>query len=81
MPKIGYRNAKKTRHVHKDGFKHFVVHNVRELDVLMMQNRTFAAVIGHAVSSKKRKDLVERAQQINVRIVNSNARLRSEENE
>jgi hypothetical protein len=29
MPKIGYGSATKTRHVCPDGFKKFVVHNVK----------------------------------------------------
>ncbi|XP_042502089.1 60S ribosomal protein L32-2-like [Macadamia integrifolia] len=45
MPNIGYGSDKKTRPYLPNGFKKFLVHNVKELEVLMMQNRTYCAEI------------------------------------
>ncbi|CAN6545035.1 unnamed protein product [Malus baccata var. baccata] len=39
MPNIGYGSDKKTRHYLPNKFKKFVVHNVKEVELLMMHNR------------------------------------------
>ncbi|CAM6121376.1 unnamed protein product [Calypogeia fissa] len=81
MPNIGYGSNKKTRHVLPNGFVKFLVHNVADVELLLMHNRKYAAEIAHNVSTLKRKAIVERAAQLNIAMTNGNARLRSQEDE
>ncbi|KAL4837985.1 hypothetical protein H8958_017155 [Nasalis larvatus] len=81
MPNIGYGSNKKTKHMLPSGFRKFLVHNVKELEVLLMCNKSFCAEIAHSVSSKNHKAIVQRAAQLAIRVTNPNAKLCSEDNE
>lgn len=67
MPKIGYGSNKKTRHLLPSGHKELLIHNLSELELLLMHNNKYAAVVAHGVSSKKRIEILERAKILNVR--------------
>ena len=79
MPSIGYGSDRKTRNVHPHGFQTVIVNNVVELEMLMMHNRTYAATIGHSVSTRGRQAIVNRAEQLAVRVTNAAAKLRAED--
>ena len=81
MPKIGYGSNKKTRNMLPNGFYKFVVNNVEELEMLMMHNKKYCAEIAHNVSTRKRKVIVDRADQLGIRVTNARAKLRAEDNE
>ena len=81
MPKIGYGSDKKTRHMLPNGFYKFIVRNSSELDLLLMHNRTYAAQIAHNVGVIKRKQIIERARQLDIKVLNPQTRLREEQDE
>lgn len=78
---IGYGSAKATRHLLPSGFLKFTVNNVKELELLLMHNRKYAAEIAHSVSIRKRKEIVERAAQLNINVTNAAAKTSTEEAE
>lgn len=81
MPKIGYGSNKKTRFMLPNGLKKITISNARELEVLLMNNRTHCAEIAHNVSAMKKKSLVERAKELNVHVTNPNVKVRKAESE
>lgn len=81
MPKIGYGSNSKTRHVLPDGFKKFLVKNVADLELLLMHNRVYSCEIAHNLSSRKRIAIIERARQLDIKVINAGGRVRTAENE
>eukprot|EP01061_Rhynchopus_euleeides_P013089 TRINITY_DN22962_c0_g1_i3.p2 TRINITY_DN22962_c0_g1~~TRINITY_DN22962_c0_g1_i3.p2 ORF type:complete len:130 (+),score=49.18 TRINITY_DN22962_c0_g1_i3:65-454(+) len=79
MANIGFGNAKVTRNVHPDGLRHFNVHNEKDLELLLMRNTTHAAVIAHSVGKKVRVAIINRARELDIRVVNGKAKLAKEE--
>lgn len=78
MPKVGYGSDKTTKYFLPNGLKKFLVHNAKDLDILLMNNRTFCAEIAHDVSARKRAEIVKRAQQIRVKVTNARGKVRAE---
>ncbi|TVY21784.1 60S ribosomal protein L32 [Lachnellula arida] len=75
---IGFGSNKKTRHMMPSGHKAFLVNNTRDVELLLMHNKTFAAEISHAVSSRKRIDIIQRAKELGVKVTNPKARVTTE---
>merc|ERR1712098_678438 len=81
MPNIGYGSDKKTRHMLPNGFFKFHVKSPADIEMLLMHNGVYAAEIAGKTSAKKRREILARADQLNVKVINRKARLSTEENE
>jgi large subunit ribosomal protein L32e len=81
MPSVGYGTDKKTRNILPNGFKKVLVSNLGDLSLLLMHNRTYCAEVAHNVSMKKRKEIVKRAEELGVKVMNAGARLKADEEE
>lgn len=76
---IGYGSDKATKYMLPNGFYPFVVRNVKDLEALRTQNQLYAAIIEGSVSAKTRKIIVEKAKEMNIKVMNAKARLNKEE--
>uniref|UniRef100_A0A7S1AAH7 60S ribosomal protein L32 n=1 Tax=Noctiluca scintillans TaxID=2966 RepID=A0A7S1AAH7_NOCSC len=81
MPGIGYGSDKNTRHRIKNGFYKFIVRSSSDLEMLLMHNEKYCIEIAHNIGAKKRKEIIERADQLKLHCTNRFARLKAEENE
>ena len=79
LVKIGYGTNRKHRHVMPNGFRKLLIRNERDLEILLMNNRTYCGELAHNLSAKKRKAMVERASQLNVKLTNAKSKVVVEE--
>ena len=86
MPGIGQSSNKRTRFLLPNGFKKMLIRNEKDIELLLMNNRTYCAELSQALSAKKRyisqivnlyrKLIVQRAKELNVRLTNATGKLR-----
>ena len=66
--KIGYRSPKRSRGLHPSGLEEVLIHRPEDLDSIDPDSQ--AARIGHTVGARKRTEIVEKAREQKIRILN-----------
>lgn len=69
MVSVGYRGPKKARGLHPSGFEEVMVRNAEELSKVEDAERQ-AVRIAHAVGQRKRTMIIERADELGIRVLN-----------
>ena len=70
--KVGYRGPRAVRGLHPSGYKEVLVHNVKELEKL--DPETEAARIAHTVGARKRREILKRAKELGIKVLNPRVR-------
>ena len=78
MPKIVSKQDHKTRHLLPNGFKKLLITCEKDIELLLMNNRTYCGEIAQGLSSGKRLRIVARAKELNVRLTNAQAKAKKE---
>jgi large subunit ribosomal protein L32e len=73
--KVGYRSPRAARGLHPSGYRDNVVHNTAELSNLDPKND--AARIGHTVGKKKRIEIIGKAVELGIKVLNPGKMIRN----
>jgi large subunit ribosomal protein L32e len=68
LVKIGYGGPRGARGLHPSGYRDIVIHNTAELSKLDPKND--AARIGHTVGKKKRIEIIRKAAELSIKVLN-----------
>ena len=68
LVKVGYRSPKAARGLHPSGYRDNLIHNVIELAKL--DPKRDAARIAHTVGEKKRIEIINKALQLGIKVLN-----------
>ncbi|RLG70362.1 MAG: hypothetical protein DRO07_00390 [Candidatus Iainarchaeum archaeon] len=69
-PSTGYRTSKALRYLHPSGYREVLIHNAKELEMLAGRANV-AARIASTVGRKKRGEIIKKADEIGIKILNA----------
>lgn len=68
MPSVGYGAPKKLRYLHPSGFEEVLIYNIKELEKI--NPKTQAIRISGRIGKKKRKEILEKAKKMKIKVLN-----------
>jgi large subunit ribosomal protein L32e len=78
-PSAGFGSDKETKGRLPNGYKPYLVHNVKDLEPLFTQNTVYAAVIAHSVGAILRRKIEQAAEEKQIFVVNAGAHVHKQE--
>lgn len=68
MPSKGYGAPKDLRFLHPSGYREVLIHNIKELEMLNPEKE--AARIASNVGKKKRAEIIKKAEELKIKLLN-----------
>jgi large subunit ribosomal protein L32e len=68
MPNVGYGAPRKTRYLHPSGLREVLIQNLKDLEKIDKEKE--AVMISHTIGEKKRKFIVDKANELKIKILN-----------
>jgi len=82
MPNIGYGTKKADRFkARKTGKYTFVLRNVNDLECVKNQGDLYDVYLGRSLNVRTRKEIIAKAAEMGLRVLNKSARMKTEEAE
>jgi large subunit ribosomal protein L32e len=69
LVKVGYRSPKAARGLHPSGYRDILIHNTQEL--IKLDSKRDAARIAHTVGKKKRIEIINKALELGIKVLNA----------
>lgn len=79
LVKVGYRGPKEGRGLHPSGYTDNLVFNLK--DLMRLDPKKDAARMGHAVGRRKRIEIVAKASELGIKVLNAGKLSQKEKNE
>ena len=79
LVKVGYRGPKQSRGLHPSGYTDNLVFNLK--DLMRLDPKKDAARMGHAVGRRKRIEIVAKASELGIKVLNAGKLSQKEKNE